>query len=65
MNRQQFEANAHLLVIRHPLGYEDGRWRIKYDATDEEYFIRWTNGVMDAGHREWACYLKNGRFKYH
>lgn len=65
MHRSQFEANAHLLVIRHPLGYDDANWRIKYDSIDEEYFIRWTNGIMDTGHKEWACYLKNGRFFYH
>lgn len=65
MHRSQFEKEALMLVNQFPQGYDDDRWRIKYDLIDGEYFIRWTNGVMGRGHQEHACYYKDGEFIYH
>lgn len=65
MDRSQFEYEARTLVERNPQGYDDHSWRIKYDVIDDEYFIRWTNGMMDRRHQEWVCYYKDGEFIYY
>jgi hypothetical protein len=65
MNRQQFENEARLLINRSPAGYNDFHWRIKYDDIDREYFIRWTNGIMDKRHSEFTCFFKNDEFIYY
>ncbi len=65
MLRNQFELEARALINRHPHGYDDANWRIKYDLIDGEYFIRWSNGIMDRGHREHKCHFKNGKFIYY
>lgn len=65
MNKQDFEAKAVALTSKFPEGYDDANWRVKYDLIDKEYFIRWTNGVMDRGHRELKCHYKDGKFIYY
>ena len=65
MLRMDFERLALDLVQKYPTGYDSDNWRIKYDLIDKEYFIRWTNGVMDRGHREHKCYYKDGKFIYY
>ena len=65
MHRSQFEMEALALIHKFPEGYDDANWRIKYDLIDGEYFIRWTNCIMDRGHREHTCFYKNGKFIFY
>lgn len=65
MNKQEFEEKVVALTSKFPEGFDDTHWHIKYDLIDGEYFIRWTNGVMDRGHRELKCHYKDGEFIYY
>lgn len=65
MLRGQFQKEAVALINSHPQGYDDVNWRIKYDLIDGEYFVRWSNGIMGRGHKEWTCYYKNGEFIFY
>lgn len=65
MLRGQFEKETRMLVRQFPDGYDDMHWRIKYDLIDGEYFVRWSNGIMGRGHKEWTCYFKNDEFIFY
>lgn len=65
MHRSQFEKEVVMLVAQFPDGYDNDYWRIKYDLIDREYFVRWSNGIMGAGHKEHACWYKNDKFIYY
>ena len=64
MNYKQFECEFMNILRIHPEGYEDGHWTIKYDVTDREYYVRWSNGLMDHRHRQFRAYFKDGKFNY-
>lgn len=49
----------------YPERYEDRNWIVKFNEVDGEYYIRWTNGLMNYKRKEIACYFKNGEFNYH
>jgi hypothetical protein len=63
MNRIEFERRARVLLSANPVGYTDENWVIKY--YDDEYWIRWSNGLLDRKHMEMVCWFKDNTFHYY
>jgi len=63
MNKQEFESKAIALITAHPDGYEDERWRIKFDV--DEYLVKWNNGGNGARRKEFRSYFSQGTFTHH
>ena len=56
--------DAVALITNFPTGYVDTNWTIRFIPEDDEYYVRWSNCIMDRGHREASAYYKNNKFNY-
>jgi hypothetical protein len=39
-------------------------WTIKFNEADNEWYVRWSNGLMDSRHREIRAFVWRGKFYY-
>jgi hypothetical protein len=62
LTKSEFEATALFMIERSPYGFEDDRWTVH--TSDDEFYVRWSNGLMDRRHREFRAYVREGKFYY-
>jgi hypothetical protein len=67
LTRQTFEQTAMYLIERFKaLDFSEAsdHWTIKFNEADCEWYVRWTNGLMDHQHRERRAFVRDDAFYY-